>query len=244
MFQLLKYEIMKKWKIFIYALFTLFLAEGYILYQFLVKSNWEFAMAIFGLLGSFGLLFILIDSIYSYSQELNNKTGYMLFLTPRSGYQILGAKIIISFVELLIGFIIYMFLVFINYEILMRILNEGSMDFYRMLFELLNPTIDTVYIVLSPIFAWFTLIIVAFFSITLSTTFLAQRKFKGIISFILFILIFSVSTRIVNTLQLYFFTTPNLSEPIVAISSSLLYLFIGIIIYFISSILLDKHISL
>ena len=42
----------------------------------------------------FGVIYIGIESVNVLHRDLNTKQSYMLFLTPKSSYQILGAKIL------------------------------------------------------------------------------------------------------------------------------------------------------
>lgn len=39
-------------------------------------------------------MFVLIYGVIIYSQDLKNKTGYMVFMTPISNYKIIGAKLL------------------------------------------------------------------------------------------------------------------------------------------------------
>jgi hypothetical protein len=60
----------------------------------------------------FAMLFI--DMLAAYSRDLNHKEGYMVFLTPHSGWQIIGAKLLTGFIEG-IGFLIFIIiLIFVD----------------------------------------------------------------------------------------------------------------------------------
>ena len=49
----------------------------------------------FLMLGGFAsFMFVLIYGVIIYSQDLKNKTGYMVFMTPLSNYKIIGAKLL------------------------------------------------------------------------------------------------------------------------------------------------------
>lgn len=49
---------------------------------FLVMGGWA------------SFMFVLIYGVIIYSQDLKNKTGYMVFMTPISNYKIIGAKLL------------------------------------------------------------------------------------------------------------------------------------------------------
>jgi hypothetical protein len=60
----------------------------------------------------YSLLFI--DILVTYSRDLNRKEGYMLFLTPHSGWQIVGSKLLSGLLEGL-GFLLFFFgLAYVN----------------------------------------------------------------------------------------------------------------------------------
>lgn len=83
------------------------------LQQFL---NWHFWGRIFkgyNLMGTgmmflilcafFGVFYIGLEGIMTLYRDLNSKQSYMLFLTPKSSYEILGAKILENGISILMA---------------------------------------------------------------------------------------------------------------------------------------------
>ncbi|TCK90562.1 hypothetical protein EDC19_2331 [Natranaerovirga hydrolytica] len=246
MLQLLKYEFYKKWKLFLIVICILALAQGIILYQLLVKDNWVASLAIFTTIGYAGAIFIFIDSILSYSKELNNKSGYMLFLTPRNTYQILGSKVLISFIELIIGFVIFVSIGYINYGIFANVFTEVFEfgDFVISFAEGAFILKDILTFIFLALMQWFNVIITAYLSITLSTTLLSQSKLKGLISFILFFVISYFISYIINFARDLLTEVTALSFSSISMISTVILLITSFILYILSAKLLNKYVNL
>lgn len=48
------------------------------------------------------ILFVSFECIHTYSNELKTKTGYMLFMVPRSTYHVIGAKVLATAVQIIL----------------------------------------------------------------------------------------------------------------------------------------------
>ena len=59
-------------------------------------------------------VFYLADIIKMYSDDLNKKTGYMLFMTPNSGYKIISSKLLAAILEGFALVLIYFIFILIN----------------------------------------------------------------------------------------------------------------------------------
>ncbi len=55
---------------------------------------WQWELFFLVMCTIFGVIYIGIESVNVLHRDLNTKQSYMLFLTPKSSYQILGAKIL------------------------------------------------------------------------------------------------------------------------------------------------------
>lgn len=96
MMKLIKYELRKNLlsKLILLAI----VAVSEVLYLSGVFIEWD-AGIIWGITGLsmsavIGIFYIGIESLLTLHKDLNTKQSYMLFLTPRNSYQILGAKIL------------------------------------------------------------------------------------------------------------------------------------------------------
>lgn len=198
MLKLMKYEALRKQKLLFIAITIIVLVEALIIFT-LYKGGAAIGLTLFlvFLLGFGGIIFILVDNINMYSQDLYKKQGYMFFLTPNNGYKILGSKVLIGLIELLVGALIYYGIMFLNYKIVINLyLNETSrkaselMDFFGAFFiDKMPPASDIFLVLLTIILGWFAFILTVYMAITLSKTLFKNIKFGGVISFVIFIVL-------------------------------------------------------
>ncbi|MDO4547504.1 MAG: hypothetical protein Q4D04_05365 [Clostridia bacterium] len=163
---------------------------------------------------------IFIYSISLYSRELASKSSYLTFMTPNSSTKILGAKLLST---LLLGMVIAVTLgAFAVWDITLLSRVFPEIDLYRMLaeqflrqteFSLASIGFAIGIIAIEFLIEFFTTVVLAYLAITLSSTVFQNRKFKGIISAIIFIglmvLVFylnslvSPSFVIVSTMEMF-----------------------------------------
>jgi hypothetical protein len=154
---------------------------------------------------AFGALFYLaFESIFTFSNDLKQKSSYMLFLTPNSTYSIVGAKVLAAAIQIVLAGIAFFAVFAINGGVLIAKYDMLA-EVKRMILELLNQFFqleisfsDVASVTAVMITSWISTITIAFFSITLSTTFLADKKFKGVISFAIFIGLNILISKIVD----------------------------------------------
>ncbi len=190
----MKYEILRKQRLLYISLVIVAVIEAGIVYTLYRGGN---SLAIFSilvfLLGFGGLVFILIDNIIMYSSDLTKKQGYMIFLAPRNGYQILGAKVVIGFIELIAGFLLYFILMFLNSSLFYHLHVEEKTGLLSLFLEnfgdILPNSYEAFMILLALILIWFSYILTMYLAITLRKTVLSNVKFSGIISFVFFIVL-------------------------------------------------------
>lgn len=157
------------------------------------KGDWSaFGLGGLAIAAVVSLFYFSFETIVTYSNDLKTKQSYMLFLTPRNMYQIVGAKMITTVLQILVVgavfaavFIGDMFLLFAkNGEI--EVFFDGIKEFFRMLTGVEIRLEELVYVILMVLVAWLEFILMAMFAITLSTTLFANVKFKGVISVVLY----------------------------------------------------------
>ena len=148
---------------------------------FLVMGGWA------------SFMFVLIYGVIIYSQDLKNKTGYMVFMTPISNYKIIGAI-------LLTGATLVVFLgllIVVDYNLL-KSHNGGVAGVELVLDDILGTrglSIGSVianvagFIVVALI-QFYTMITIAYLAVSLSSTVLQNKKIKGVVSFILFVALY------------------------------------------------------
>ena len=87
--------------------------------------------AIVGLtfLAIFSFMYVSVESILNYNQDLSKKSGYMLFMTPHSVYEILGAKIIHNILTIILTALVFGLVAFLDIMlILLKAFDIGFFD--------------------------------------------------------------------------------------------------------------------
>lgn len=192
MTKLIKYDMIKSRAWFIITAAALLLIEaGYLLGHWLNSDKLFSACAIlFVLAGAFAVLALLIFSVQLYSDELTKKSGYMTFLTPRNAYQIIGSKLIVSFLVLVVGFVLYCGLGLLNIQIVAN--DEGSIV-GKLVSMVSADEIPSILLMLFNLLTqWFVTIITIYFSVTLAATLLGNNKFRWLISSAIFLAVNTV----------------------------------------------------
>lgn len=201
---------------------------------------------------TFGALFyIAFESIITFSNDLKQKSSYMLFLTPRTPYSIVGAKVVAAGLQVVLAGIAFFLLFALDGSILLAKYNKLS-EIKELVVSFVNQFLQldldvylfiTIAVVL--ISSWIATITTAFFSITLSTTFLANSKLRGVVSFGIFIILNIIIYYISNkTMSSMVFDNGNLNDLTkVNVISSIYNLVFIILTYFGTAWMLDKKVS-
>lgn len=267
MLTLMKYEILRKQKgIFMFLSILAFLELG-ILFGIYKGGQWAaLSISFIFVLVAGGLVMVFVDTLRSYSKDLNEKQGYSLFLTPSSGYKIIGSKSLISLIELVSVTLIIFALMFLNFQFTKSLYYDSVNALMQqiILFTKATPFIpsigQTLLVIFTSIFEWFTVIMIAILSMTLRKTILSNSKYGWLISFIFFILIYS-AMELINTFVLSGFgfigdisQLSTLAQPDPELIKTFVYkcfkiacvlypIYIGILYYF-SGMLLNKRVDL
>lgn len=244
MFKLMKYELRKQ--AFSKGIILALLALTEVLYLFSVLFDKEKTLAIsvviLVMLTYASILFVAFESILTYSNDLKTKRSYMLFLTPRSSYQIVGAKVFTSGIQVLItGFVFLLIgigdaaIIIAKYDVLAQV-KVGIVQMIEQITKSDFELKSLIFVFLLVLLSWISIITIAFFSITLSTTFLANKKFKGLVSFAIFIGINALYSFITNKT-----IGSNMSDTYIILNSLYTLCFIAIT-YVGTSWMLDKKV--
>lgn len=203
MLKLMKYELLRKQRILIISTSILFFIELAILFGIFKGGGWSALAILLIFMMIFGvILFVFVDSIRSYSVDLNQKEGYSLFLTPTSGYKIIGSKAIISFIELIFFVVIVFGLMVLNYKFTQFLYPDAFSKVVTPLFDTLKqmysiPKLtELFFIILVYVFEWFAVIMIAILAMTLRKTILSNSKLGWLISLIFFVVIYSTMETI------------------------------------------------
>ncbi len=250
MLKLMKYEFRKQAFSKLIILILVGLIE--ILFFFgVVTDNEEMIAVAMGFLAIFtggALFFLAFESILTYSNDLKQKSSYMLFLTPNTSYSIVGAKVLSAGLQIILAGIVFFVIFAINGGVLI-VKYDAIAEVKKMILQLADQFFqlkirftDIASVVGQVIISWISTITVAFFSITLSTTFLANKKFKGMVSFIIFIVLNVLYNKITD-LILGDVTKYSANVSTYFIGNSIILLAAIILTYMGTAWMLDKKVS-
>ncbi len=254
MLKLMKYELIRKWRAILVFLSIVLVINANVLYR--VAGKWQntnleqmAALGFFfgGLLTVFFILFI-IDVTNMYSRDLNNKTGYMVFLTPNSGYKILGSKILTGLLEGLLFLVVFLILLAVSFlgfysqpltemmnsEVFTSVISEFDMSIGELLPFLFSNLITMFTSIV-------VLILTIFAAISIRKSILAEVRFAGLLSLIIFMLLVWLNGKITSLVV----TTINKAELFTHGIHyfnviSVLQIIIGVALFVLSAYLLDK----
>ncbi len=195
--KLLKYEFLRRKNTLLAFAIILAVAECLIIFGLYKGDGWLALSIILSVLIIGTTYFCaLLDTIWSYFSDLKNKHGYMLFLTPNSGYKIIGSKALFGLVELFISVAVVFILTAINLTVAKGIYAPESTELHNMIIQLkvnfkdLIPSLwQIIQFVLMTLLQWFNIIMMGIFAITLSKTVFSTGKHRFLLSLMFFILL-------------------------------------------------------
>ncbi|HIU33316.1 MAG TPA: hypothetical protein IAB02_02010 [Candidatus Pullichristensenella excrementigallinarum] len=199
MVKLVKYEFRKKRAALLVILGIILALEAYFLGSLIAEKD-EHIVAAFVLI-AISVLGVAISvfalGVSSYSQELRQKSSYLVFMTPNSTLGIVASKYLFTFFLGLLFAVLMGILTGLNYSLLHDYF--GTLDGLYFTFDLLLtqsglPEIGAIllralFFFLSFFLELLSIVGVAYLSITLSATLLQNKRGKGLVSFLLFALI-------------------------------------------------------
>lgn len=196
MLKLLKYEFRKALVSFLTLLGVTVAAEIYFLIS--LKTDQEghlgFSMLLLLFLTFSAAIFVFVRGVVSYSGELRNRSGYLLFLTPRSTLQILASKYLYTFVNGLLLSAVFGALAFLDVGLFNVHYNEyASMyDLAKNLLSSYGVYLDSILasILFAALYGFFELLSMvglSYFAITLSHTLLRDKKWRWLVAVALYI---------------------------------------------------------
>ncbi len=147
------------------------------------------------ILGFAAMFYFSFETIVTYSNDLKTKQSYMLFLIPRNMYQVVGAKMITTFLQILLVGAAFV-AIFVG-DVFAICAKKGEIkemiEMLKMMFEQIAGihlnTIEIIYIVSAVLVVWIEFILMCMLAITLSTTLFANKRYKGVISFGIYVVL-------------------------------------------------------
>ena len=212
---------------------------------FCLTENINYTSLFGGLLiiaASVSYFIVFIFGVVTYYRELSSKSSYLIFMTPNSSLSIITSKLLYT---LIIG--IGISAIFIGFGVLD--LADALKNFSEMLkimgIDVVNIIINIVAGIISFLIAFFFLISLAYFAITLSSTALQNNKIKGFISVILFCVLAYATIKISSLLPELYKNPDSLSQALMSsLPATIFQLLMVVACTFGSAVLLDKKVSL
>lgn len=196
------------------------------------------------------LLYFSFESIVTYSNDLKTKQSYMLFLTPRNMFQIVGAKLITTILQIFVCGCAFAAIGIGDVFLLcaregeVKTFLDAMKEFFHLFTGVEIRLSEVIYVILMLLIAWLFFIAMAMFAITLSTTLLSNWKFKGVASVAIFFGLDWLVAKVVNLV-----TPTGFLESEYLVVNTEAWAFIGIytvalaLCYVGTALLLDKKVS-
>ena len=249
--KLLKYEFRKTLFLKLIMLVLTAVAEVLFLYAAFRKDPDSplIGIAIFLLvmIASAGITFIGLYSMLVLQRDLNTKQSYMLFMTPHSGYAIIGAKVLENGISLLLAGIFYSLLAALDISIILEqyISLDGLIRMFQDVLRSMNLPVElsaktAVLIFFMFLASWLSTIVCAYLAIILSAAVLAGKRFSGVVSFVLFIAINIAFGRLAN---LVLKALPDMKLETTMLIQTGMFLVLSFVLYLISGWMVDKKLS-
>jgi len=250
--KLLKYEMRKTWSAKLIVLGLAAILELIFLGALFLRSssgNTDETIGVTILLLTLtafgGILLIGIQSVLTLHRDMNTKQGYMLYMTPRNSYQILGAKLLENGLSIFLTGAFFFLLGLLDVTLLFSRLGQLEV-FWKTVQDLLRTineeiplnTIGVLCVVVNMLTSWLATVSIAFLADIICAALLNGKKFNGFVSFLFFIALSAVQGWIQG---LFRFGAMDVNS-VLLIQSAVALVYAGIM-YFVSAWIMDHYLS-
>lgn len=200
MLKLMKYELRKTAFSKLVLLVITAVAElAFLLGVFLKKDNLlAIGIVFLFMCAVFGVIYIGIESVNVLYRDLNTKQSYMLFLTPKSSYEILGAKILENGISIVMAGVFFALLAALDITVatlyiggLKEMINLVS-SFMEINWSVTFTPAEVAFYFFGLLASWIVYIVNADLSVILSASVLAGKKGSIIAGFLIFMVISAI----------------------------------------------------
>lgn len=204
MINLIKYDFIRKYKLISIVLISSVLLNLLLIFKYDMQGS----IAFLGIYPFIMILLYVIDIIKMYSDDLNKKSGYMLFMTPNSGYKIIISKVITAILEGVAIALLYFLFIFINalYMLIRQnitlVMSEIIAAINNALSMSLGFNLGHVFVFLAVALLFsISFILTVYTSITIRKSIFSEIKFGGFFSFIIFVVLNYLFSSISSNIQ-------------------------------------------
>ncbi len=154
------------------------------------------AVLILTLLATGGITVIGLASVVILHRDMNTKQSYMLFMTPNSSYKILGSKYLENGLSILAAGAFFFALGALDVTLLFA--RQGQLEQLWDMFTRALQSIDSritldfptmLTFTLGMLASWISTVACAYLGVVVSTALLSGRRFSGLISFLVILLL-------------------------------------------------------
>ena len=191
--KLMKYELFRRSKLLISILIVLVFMEGAAVYGLYRGGEWLILFFIMLMGMAFAAFLVpLLDAVVNYYSDFKNTHGYMLFLTPQSGYSLIGSKAVFALIELLSALALVAVFYTANFHLAGAFGYTDELALLRTVFQQIPQMLGTSTAgivslgVTSGILQFFNTIMLAIFAVTLTKTLLSQKSFNWLIALLMY----------------------------------------------------------
>ncbi|WP_434564908.1 ABC transporter permease [Thermoanaerobacterium thermosaccharolyticum] len=191
MLKLIKYELVGRYKYYLGFLIALILLNIYLITK---NNTWSHGLPfVISFMVAFScFVAVFISGVMLYQRDMYGNTGYLLFTLPQMGFDIAFSKLIISIIEFTLFVTVSGVMAFIN----LLYMNEAK----AFIDAILQHKIFILYIFISALLSFIAVLILSYFSITISKIAFYNKKHGKVLSLVLFLLIFYIIGKVTGLL--------------------------------------------
>lgn len=242
MFKLLKFEVQKKWKLSLGALAAYFIVYFGFYTKFKLEGDFTLdslgmKLVFFVLLATALFVFSMISAVNNLRLEAKHRTRDLYFSVPISAYKKIGAKVIVSFVEIVTASLIALTTPILAIEGLAK--TDEISKFFLQIFDM--PTGVLIFAILISLVEMIMSLLIIYLSFAVFRSFFSQVKFGGLITVVIYIVLSIVIGQIGS---MAFAGMSTLSQTDVAMWVSLgLYSLMTAVVFVIIGYLFEHRVS-
>ena len=232
------------------ALFKRMPISYYVIGIMRADEKWAVITAgILSMLAFGGIMVIGLNSIVTLHRDMNTRQGYMLFMTPNSCYKILGAKVIENGLSMLVTGAFFFGLGALDIMLLFSKFATVN-ELWNLMADLIHSFNQQIQInaaglacfFLNLLTGWFAMVIMAYLADVISAALLNGKKWNGILSFVLF-LVLVVALRLLKGLAATLFLPKGTDINTVMLVYSAVALLFSAALYFCTAQIMERKLS-
>lgn len=199
MLKLLKYEFRKAKTSMLVLLGILCGLDVYFLASLFLEQEVHFILAatLLALAAYGGFIFALVRGITSYSAELKDRSAYLIFMTPNSGLKIMASKYLYTLINalLIVGVGTALAVMDVSMIFTKEKMWAQAIEFVRRLLsangvEVVQIALVVLFYAVFLLLSMLSICANAYFATTLSHTLFRDKKWRGIVSLLIFAVIY------------------------------------------------------